>query len=42
MPFATSGSTTATVQRLHCHRNTVLHRLDRIHKLTGRSTSDPA
>lgn len=40
--FATSGSTTATAQRLHCHRNTVLHRLGRVHALTGRSTTDPA
>jgi PucR C-terminal helix-turn-helix domain/GGDEF-like domain len=40
--FATTGSTTATAQRMHCHRNTVLHRLGRIQTLTGRATTDPA
>ena len=40
--FTTSGSTTATATHLHCHRNTVLHRLGRIHALTGRSTGSPA
>jgi len=40
--FATSGSSAATAKRLHCHRNTVLHRLGRVHALTGRSTTNPA
>lgn len=40
--FATSGSSSATAKRLHCHRNTVLHRLGRVHALTGRSTTNPA
>ncbi len=40
--FATSGSSAATAKRLHCHRNTVLHRLGRVHALTGRLTTNPA
>jgi len=40
--FATSGSSADTAKQLHCHRNTVLHRLGRVHALTGRSTTNPA
>lgn len=40
--FATSASTSETATRLHCHRNTVLHRLGRVQELTGRSPSNPA
>lgn len=38
--FAGGGSTTAAAGRLHCHRNTVLYRLNRIAELTGRRTTD--
>ena len=38
--FASGGSTAAAAGRLHCHRNTVLYRLNRIAELTGRRTSD--
>lgn len=38
--FASGGSTAAAAQRLHCHRNTVLYRLNRITELTGRRTTD--
>jgi hypothetical protein len=32
---ATSGSTTRTAELVHCHRNTVINRLHRIHEVTG-------
>ncbi|WP_063127172.1 PucR family transcriptional regulator [Nocardia fusca] len=35
------GSTTAVGQHLHLHRNTVLHRLKRIERLTGKSFASP-
>lgn len=35
------GSATHAAQRLHCHRNTVLYRLQRIEETTGRSLSEP-
>ncbi|MDI2124829.1 PucR family transcriptional regulator [Yinghuangia seranimata] len=38
--FASGGSTALAATRLHCHRNTVLYRLNRITDLTGRRTSD--
>jgi DNA-binding CsgD family transcriptional regulator len=38
--FAVGGSTTAAAERLHCHRNTVLYRLNRIAELTDRHTAD--
>ncbi|MFF4653129.1 PucR family transcriptional regulator [Streptomyces sp. NPDC001380] len=37
--FAEGGSTARAAERLHCHRNTVLYRLNRIGELTGRSTA---
>lgn len=40
--FATDGSTVECGKLLHCHRNTVLHRLGRIAELTGRSVAKPA
>jgi hypothetical protein len=40
--FATGGSTTRAAEHLHCHRNTVLYRLNRITELTGRRTTDAA
>ncbi|MGW7821441.1 PucR family transcriptional regulator [Streptomyces puniciscabiei] len=40
--FTAGGSTTAAAGRLHCHRNTVLYRLNRIAELTGRRTTDAA
>lgn len=40
--FATDGSTLECGRRLHCHRNTVLHRLGRIAQLTGRTVTKPA
>ncbi|MDJ0335976.1 helix-turn-helix domain-containing protein [Salinibacterium sp. G-O1] len=40
--FATDGSTAECGRQLHCHRNTVLHRLGRIAEMTGRSVSKPA
>jgi DNA-binding PucR family transcriptional regulator len=36
------GSTAAAANALHCHRNTVLYRLQRITQLTGRRISHPA
>lgn len=36
--FATGGSTTHAAEHLHCHRNTVLYRLNRITELTRRRT----
>ncbi|WP_433549228.1 PucR family transcriptional regulator [Streptomyces sp. CA-294286] len=38
--FASGGSTARAAERLHCHRNTVLYRLNRIAELTGRRTAD--
>lgn len=38
--FSTGGSTTKAAELLHCHRNTVLYRLNRIGELTGRHTTD--
>ncbi|MGJ5749627.1 PucR family transcriptional regulator [Streptomyces puniciscabiei] len=40
--FTAGGSTTAAAGRLHCHRNTVLYRLNRVAELTGRRTTDAA
>lgn len=40
--FELAGSTAAVGQRLHLHRNTVLHRLKRVEKLTGITLSVPA
>lgn len=37
--FAAGGSTTRAAEELHCHRNTVLYRLNRIAELTGRHTA---
>ena len=39
--FAVDGSTVKCGRALHCHRNTVLHRLARIAELTGRSVTKP-
>ncbi|WP_114452081.1 PucR family transcriptional regulator [Halopolyspora algeriensis] len=39
--LACSGSATHAAQRLYCHRNTVLYRLQRIETLTGRKVADP-
>lgn len=39
--FAARGSTSRAAAVLHCHRNTVLYRLNRIAQLTGRGVSDP-
>jgi hypothetical protein len=39
--FTSGGSTTKAAERLHCHRNTVLYRLNRIGELTGRRITDP-
>ncbi|MYR06661.1 PucR family transcriptional regulator [Gordonia sp. SID5947] len=39
--FACDGSTAATAERLHYHRNTVLYRLRKIRDLTGRSVDKP-
>ncbi|WP_329558600.1 helix-turn-helix domain-containing protein [Streptomyces uncialis] len=38
--FTAGGSTTRAAERLHCHRNTVLYRLNQIAALTGRRTTD--
>jgi hypothetical protein len=38
--FTSDGSTTRAAERLYCHRNTVLYRLNRIAELTGRRTTD--
>ncbi len=40
--FELAGSTAAVGQRLHLHRNTVLHRLKRVEKLTGITLAVPA
>jgi len=37
--FTSCGSTKRAAERLHCHRNTVLYRLNRIAELTGRHTT---
>lgn len=39
--FRCHGSTAAAASELHFHRNTVLHRLRRVHDLTGRDFSNP-
>ncbi|WP_146075330.1 CdaR family transcriptional regulator [Streptomyces sp. Ru71] len=38
--FTAGGSTTQAADRMHCHRNTVLYRLNRVTELTGRPTTD--
>lgn len=40
--IASGGSTPKSATLLHCHRNTVLYRMQRITELTGRRLSDPA
>ena len=40
--FSTGGSTSETARLLHCHRNTVLYRMNRIGELTGRVMTDAA
>ncbi|MGW0183435.1 PucR family transcriptional regulator [Nocardia sp. NPDC003345] len=40
--YELGGSTSAVGQRLHLHRNTVLHRLKRIQRLTGTELAVPA
>lgn len=35
------GSTSATAEKLFCHRNTVRYRLRRLEELTGRTLTDP-
>jgi PucR C-terminal helix-turn-helix domain/GGDEF-like domain len=40
--FRVGGSTARAAGSLHCHRNTVLYRLNRITDLTGHRTTDPA
>jgi DNA-binding PucR family transcriptional regulator len=39
--FAAGGSTARAAERLHCHRNTVLYRLNRVGELTNRRITDP-
>lgn len=39
--FGSGGSTAGAARSLHCHRNTVLYRLNRIAELTGRTPGDP-
>jgi hypothetical protein len=39
--FGTGGSTARAASQLHCHRNTVLYRLNRIADLTGRRIAEP-
>ncbi|WP_406433052.1 PucR family transcriptional regulator [Streptomyces sp. NBC_01589] len=39
--FAADGSTAEAARQLHCHRNTVLHRIARIAELTGRVPTRP-
>jgi hypothetical protein len=39
--FAAGGSTTEAAKHLHCHRNTVLYRLNRVGELTRRRIADP-
>jgi hypothetical protein len=38
--FAVGGSTTRAAEHLHCHRNTVLYRINRVQELTGRGVTD--
>lgn len=40
--YTAGGSTARAAERLHCHRNTVLYRINRVMALTGRSTADAA
>ncbi|WP_431955628.1 PucR family transcriptional regulator [Nocardia lijiangensis] len=40
--YELGGSTSAVGERLHLHRNTVLHRLKRIERLTGAAFAAPA
>lgn len=40
--FTAGGSTARAARLLHCHRNTVLYRLNRVTELTGRHTTDAA
>lgn len=39
--FAAKGEPSAAGEKLHCHRNTVRYRLNRVAELTGREVSDP-
>jgi hypothetical protein len=39
--FAAGGSTARAAAALHCHRNTLLYRLNRIAELTGRKIASP-
>ncbi|MCU1681347.1 MAG: LigA protein [Amycolatopsis sp.] len=39
---ATAGSTTRTAELVHCHRNTVINRLHRIHEVTGHDFANVA
>ncbi|MDH6236484.1 helix-turn-helix domain-containing protein [Cryobacterium sp. CG_9.6] len=39
--FEANGSTSEAARLIHCHRNTVLHRLTRLAALTGRSVTRP-
>ncbi|WP_341953050.1 helix-turn-helix domain-containing protein [Salinibacterium sp. TMP30] len=40
--FTAEGSTSEAARLLHCHRNTVLHRLAKLSELTGRSVTRPS
>ena len=40
--FAADGSTSDAAHLIHCHRNTVLHRLAKLSELTGRSVTRPS
>lgn len=40
--YELGGSSTAVGKRLHLHRNTVRHRLERIERLTGKTFASPA
>lgn len=40
--YGCGGSTPRAAGSLHCHRNTVLHRLRRVEQLTGLAVADPA
>jgi len=39
--FLESGSVTVTAQRLYCHRNTIVNRLNRVKELTGLNANTP-
>jgi DNA-binding PucR family transcriptional regulator len=39
---AAGGSVRGTAELAHCHRNTVINRLHRIHQITGRNLTDAA